>query len=226
MRILVIDGGRASGLIPAILREQGCEVTAVESRENAVRLLQQTMFDFVILAWVFPNGSASNLLHWIRANLGPHMPVAVLVDDSTGEKIAEALNSGADDVIAKSVGRTELVARVNALVRRTFLARGDGLAIRAGGYLIPNTGTCIYINGNPVRMTRKEMDIIVLLFQNIGKIVPRKYLIEAVWGRGGDMVSRSLDTHMYRVRNKLKLNNENGLMLRSVFSVGYKLESC
>ncbi|WP_423760387.1 response regulator transcription factor [Burkholderia sp. NLJ2] len=226
MRILVVDGDGVSCLIPTVLREHGCEVTAVESRENAVRLLQQTMFDFVILAWIFPNGSASNMLHWIRANIGPQIPVAVLVDDSAGEKIAEALNSGADDVIRKSVGRVELVARVNALVRRTFLARGDGLSIRVGEYLIPNTGTCIYINGNPVRVTRKEMDIIVLLFRNIGRIVPRKYLIEAVWGQGGDMVSRSLDTHMYRVRNKLKLNNENGLMLRSVFSVGYKLESC
>ncbi|WP_081069675.1 response regulator transcription factor [Burkholderia stagnalis] len=226
MRILVVDGDGASGFVPTVLREHGCEVTSVESRENAVRLLQRAMFDFVILAWIFPNGSASSVLHWIRANLGQQLPVAVLVDDSVGEKIAEALNSGADDVIRKSVGRTELVARMNALVRRTFLASEDGLAMRAGGYLVPYTGTCVYINGDPVRATRKEMDIIVLLFRNIGRIIPRKHLIEAVWGQDGDMVSRSLDTHMYRVRGKLKLNGENGLILRSVFSVGYKLESC
>ncbi|MFP3475859.1 MULTISPECIES: response regulator transcription factor [Burkholderia] len=222
----MIDGDGANGLIPTVLREHGCEVTAMESRENAVRLLQQTMFDFVILAWTFPNGSASNVLRWIRTNLGQQIPVAVLMDEFAGEEIAEALNAGADDVIKKSVGRIELVARMNALVRRTFLTGGDGLAIHVGGYLIPNTGTCIYINGNAVRVTRREMDIIVLLFRNIGRIIPRKHLIEAIWGQDGDMVSRSLDTHMYRVRNKLKLNDQNGLMLRSVFAIGYKLESC
>ncbi|RQX85394.1 response regulator transcription factor [Burkholderia stagnalis] len=225
MRVLWVDGDGADGFISSVLQEHGCEVTVAQGGERAVRLLQQAMFDLVILAWVMPNGSASNVLHWIRTNLGQRVPVAVMANDSTENSVAEALNAGADDFIKKSIGRIELIARVNALARRTLHSRENSLSIHVRGYFVPATGSCVYVNGNAVRLTKKEMDIVVLLFRNIGRIVPREHLVEAVWGQGGGAVSRSLDTHVYRVRNKLKLNNENGLMLRSIFSVGYRLEN-
>ena len=226
MRVLLVDGGGADSFISIALRDHGCELTTAQNGESAVRLLQQAMFDLVILAWTLPNRSGQNLLHWIRTNLGHRVPVVVVANDSTEDRIAEALNAGADDFMRKSIGRVELIARVNALARRTISPRENDASIHVGNYFVPATGSCVYVNGNAVRVTKKEMDIIVVLFRNLGRIVPREHLIEAVWGHAGDTDPRLLATHVYRVRIKLKLNSENGLLLRSIYTVGYRLENC
>ena len=80
------------------------------------------------------------------------------------------------------------------------------------------------ISGKPVVTTAKEFTLALLLFRNLARPLSRSYIMEAVWGHGPDMLSRTLDAHISQIRNRLGLRPENGLRLSSVYSFGYRLE--
>jgi DNA-binding response OmpR family regulator len=78
--------------------------------------------------------------------------------------------------------------------------------------------------GKQIEVTQKEFDLALLLFQNLGRPLSRAYILEAIWSRERDVPSRTMDTHVSRVRNKLQLKPENGFRLTPVYSYGYRLE--
>ncbi|AOJ11157.1 hypothetical protein WS71_29050 [Burkholderia mayonis] len=182
------------------------------------------MVDLVILDWNVPIISGLDVLHWIRRNIGYKIPVLFLTNRLFEQNIAEALNAGADDYIVKPIGKSELIARINALTRRLHYGNEYQEAISIGTYLLNNKERCIYLKGNRILLTQKEFEIASILFINFGRVVPRDYLIKLVWGKSEDMMSRSLDTHVYRVRNKLFLCAENGVVLKSIYTIGYRLD--
>lgn len=225
MKILVLDDDVAhADFILLILRQHAHEVHIVEDGARAVRFLEKSMVDLVILDWNVPIISGLDVLHWIRRNIGYKIPVLFLTNRLFEQNIAEALNAGADDYIVKPIGKSELIARINALTRRLHYGNEYQEAISIGTYLLNNKERCIYLKGNRILLTQKEFEIASILFINFGRVVPRDYLIKLVWGKSEDMMSRSLDTHVYRVRNKLFLCAENGVVLKSIYTIGYRLD--
>lgn len=225
MKILLLDGREAYGnLSRLLLQHHGDEVTLVNDGAHAVRTLQQSMFDLVILDLITPVVSGLDVLRWIRNNLGKNITVLALSSGSAHNALIDALNAGADDCIRMPVSNEEFIARVNAFTRRTNTVEASDESILIGDYMVPRGGRNIFINGEPIKVTRKEFDIIATLFRNIGRVVPREYLIAHVWGKDCDTPSRSLDTHVYRARNKLQLNGAHGLQLLAIYTVGYRLE--
>ena len=129
-----------------------------------------------------------------------------------------------DDYIVKPAKHRELVARITAVARRASSVdetqneiEYDPFAIDLGNHEVKRDGT-------RVEVTQKEYELIVFLFRNIGRILSRAHILESVWGRNPDINTRTVDTHVSRIRTKLSLAPEMGWKLSSIYQHGYRLE--
>ena len=132
--------------------------------------------------------------------------------------------SGADDYLTKPIKPLELLARITALGRRAGRATESLESATFGNYNIERNSQTIYYKGDPVPLTQKEFELSAYLFHNIGRLVSRDHLLESVWKRSPKVNTRTVDTHVSRIRNKLNLNRENGWNLKAIYQHGYRLE--
>jgi DNA-binding response OmpR family regulator len=91
-------------------------------------------------------------------------------------------------------------------------------------YRIDVNNRSVTVAGEPIKLTQKEYELIVFLFKNIGRVVSRSHLLESVWGTNPEINTRTIDTHMSRIRSKLGIAPENGWRLSSIYQHGYRLE--
>lgn len=225
MNILIVEDDRtqAEAVHKALVTHQH-SVSIVDDGEQALRFLKSEDADAIILDWQLPRMSGLEVLHWIRANLGPERGVLFLTSRVLEVDIVSALQAGADDYVVKPFRTVELMARVNALLRRVRRDGDHGALVAVGAYVLDPIGRSVTLHGERIELTAKEFQLIAFLFHNIGKIISRELLAITAWGRELGVASRSLDTHIYRIRQKLKLTPENGLRLSSVYTTGYRLD--
>jgi DNA-binding response OmpR family regulator len=171
-----------------------------------------------------PDVSGAEVLRWARERLPSNLPVLFMTSRSGEDDIVAGLSAGADDYMIKPIRRGELVARVQALLRRAYPTQNAVEQIKFGQYVFEVRTGRLTMKGNPVELTQKEFDLALLFFRNIGRPLSRAYILEAVWARDVEVVSRTMDTHVSRVRSKLQLRPEQGYRLAPVYSYGYRLE--
>jgi two-component system response regulator RegX3 len=188
------------------------------------RSLARESFDLYILDWHLPDLDGLEVLKEIRAR-SPRSPVIFATARGRDDDIAHVLQAGADDYIAKPVRQGELLGRIQAVARR---AQGEAAAaperLELPPFTIERRERRILRGGQPVALTDREYELALFLFQNVGKLLSRSHLQEAVWGLGAKAQTRTVDTHMSRLRGKLGLTEENGWLLASVHQFGYRLE--
>ncbi|KEZ01948.1 transcriptional regulator [Burkholderia sp. MSh2] len=225
MSILLVEGdpGQASAFQQA-LRGSNREISLACDSARAVQFLRQKAVELVVLDWRIPDANGLNLLHWIRAHLGDEPIVLFLAARTLEADIAAALDAGADEYIGKPFREIELVARVNALLRRNGRNKKSDSRIEVGAYVLNPLLRTITLHGKVVDLTAKEYALACCLFGNLGNVVSRDSLSTLAWGRTLDGSSRSLDTHIYRLRQKLALRPENGMQLNAVYTHGYRLD--
>jgi DNA-binding response OmpR family regulator len=177
-----------------------------------------------MLDWELPDVSGIQVLRWVRQHNDKLTPVLFITARPFEEDIVKALEEGADDYMVKPVRRTELLARANALWRRTRAGAPAVEVLEFPPYRIDTLERSIAFDGEPVELTQKEFELAVFLFRNAGRLLSRGHIFEAVWGRSATLSSRTTDTHLSRVRSKLKLQPEHGYRLVSVYNYGYRLE--
>jgi DNA-binding response OmpR family regulator len=178
----------------------------------------------LVVNWQVTDRSGEDIVQWVRQHLAPELPVLFLTGGTHEDDIIAARNAGADDYIVKPVRRGELMTRVRALLRRAYPDRGTEVHIRIGKYVFEAESGRLWKAGQMVDVTRKEFELALLFFRNLGRPLSRAYILEMVWSPEADVPSRTLDTHVSRVRNKLDLRPENGYRLVPVYSFGYRLE--
>ncbi len=224
MRIAVLeDDSSQLELIRAIVQALGHDCHPFECGSAILSALGRESYDLLILDWGVPGASGFEVVNWARANLDHRIPVLFVTDRTEERDVVAALMAGADDYMGKPVRVPELLARVGALLRRSY-PHALRKAVELGGYqLDPQTAT-LRLNGEPVELKHKEFLLAYNLFSNPGRLLTRSYLLDAVWGAGANVSSRSLDTHISRVRSLLNLRPENGFRLLAVYSHGYRLE--
>jgi DNA-binding response OmpR family regulator len=140
------------------------------------------------------------------------------------DDIVTGLAAGADDYMIKPIRRGELVARVQALLRRAYPTQNAVEQIQFNQYVFEPRTSRLTAAGEQIELTQKEFDLALLFFRNLGRPLSRAYILEAVWSRDVEIPSRTMDTHVSRVRSKLQLRPENGFRLAPVYSYGYRLE--
>jgi DNA-binding response OmpR family regulator len=223
VHILVVedDPVQAEG-VASVLSRLGYVVHFARDGESAIRALRVQPIDAVVLDWHLPKMSGIDVLHWIRNGVGATYGVLLLTSRVEECDVVTALDAGADDYLSKPFRPDELAARIKALTRRAARNGTPQSLLKAGEYVLDRQGRTVTLHGKVIDFTPKEYDVAAALFNNLGKIMSRDMLAKAAWGR--EMDSRSLDTHVYRIRQKLKLRPENRLRLSSVYTVGYRLD--
>ncbi len=184
--------------------------------------LKKERFDLLLIDWMLPDGTGADLLHWVRGNLGWDIPTLVVTSRDDEDTVVAALQAGADDYVVKPPKPLELLARVAALARR---AKSGGLPVlRLGAFEIDVQRQQLSVDGATVAMTQKEFDLTTCLFQSPGKLLSRDHLLNKVWGIHADVDTRTVDTHVSRLRKKLTLDGSKGWRLVPVYGIGYRLE--
>jgi DNA-binding response OmpR family regulator len=225
MRIAILDDDTSIlELACTILTSAGHVCHPFTSGKEMLHQLRRESFDLLILDWQVPDLSGTEVLHWVREKLSPTLPVLFMTSRSGEDDIIAGLAAGADDYMIKPIRRGELVARVHALLRRAYPTQNTAEIVQFGIYQFETRASRVSVDNVPVEMTQKEFDLALLLFNNLGRPLSRAYILEAVWSRDIDIPSRTMDTHISRVRSKLNLRPENGYRLAPVYSYGYRLE--
>ncbi|NVM89924.1 DNA-binding response OmpR family regulator [Variovorax sp. SG517] len=189
-----------------------------------LQAMRRQTFDLLILGWKLPDMKGPEVVATIRRDLNSRLPI-LFVSDKPGEAdMVEGLNAGADDFMAKPARAGELEARVNALLRRSYPAQHEAELV-FGPYHFYPPSRVLKVRGVQVELKNREYELALFLFQNLGRLLSREHLHEAVWGLGIEALSRSLDTHISRLRTKLDLRPANGFLLLAIYGLGYRLET-
>ena len=210
--------------VVSALAAEGHSVMALNSHEAFLREIEHNSYALAIIGSADTEDDA-RLVQLLRSAPGGAIPVLRLIDDATEQHIADALNGGADDCMAAPAGKLELLARVAALARRgkpPVVKERERLEI--GALLIDRKNRLIYRDRQPVPMTPKTYNLAVLLLTNVGQLLTRGEMLNSVWGAGKKSSTRTLDTHISRLRLALGLVPEQGWQLQSVYQHGYRLD--
>ena len=200
----------------------GCAVfgTAAEFR----RRLGNESVDLVLLDRRLPDATGLDVLAWIRHSPNASLPVIFLTSSGEEADIVEGLAAGADDYVVKPPKQGELLARVAAVLRRRGADADSSDSLELPPYRVDQQKRQISVHGEAVELTQREYELACYLFRRQGRIVSRDALLENVWNLAGGVSTRTVDTHISRLRKKLGLSGENGWRLTAVYQHGYRVE--
>jgi DNA-binding response OmpR family regulator len=225
MRIAVLeDDPSQAELLSHWLRLAGHHPFAFDQGGALLRALERERFDALMLDWNVPDLSGLKVLEWVRQRQQLSIPVVFVTMRDREEDIVAALRAGADDYVVKPVRRLELLARLDAVLRRGRHEEAQPKVIESGAVRLDCQTRTAALDSRRVDLTRKDFDLSVLFLSNIGRLLSRSYIRDTVWGSETVVTSRTLDTHVSRVRNKLGFTPEHGWQLTAVYGHGYRLE--
>lgn len=225
MKIVVLDNDRSqTDLICQVLTSAGHVCHGFQTGRDLLSQLRKEEYDMLIFDWQVSDMGGADLMRKAREKLNDNAPVLFMTTASGEDDIVAGLDAGAEDYMIKPLRRSEMVARVQALLRRAFPTQNGAEQLQFGQYVFETRPGRLLMDGNVLDVTHKEFYLALLFFRNIGRPLSRAYIHEAVWIRETDVPSRTMDTHVSRVRNKLQLKPENGFRLVPVYSYGYRLE--
>ncbi len=219
---LVEDDSDQLALLKLMIGSDNHTTRGFDSVSSVVEALKSNKFDLLLVDWMLPDGSGADLLKWARQNLGWELPIIVVTARDDETTVCAALKCGADDYIVKPAKHMELLARIEAIARRA--RPGTIPVLRMGAYEVDIQSQTMLVEGQPVAMTQKEFDLSVCLFQSPGKLLSRDHLLNKVWGLNTDVDTRTVDTHVSRLRKKLKLDGLLGWKLVPVYGYGYRFD--
>ncbi len=223
-RVLVVeDEHDIAGLIKhALEREDGTRVTTVASGDAALTAVSEQVPDLVILDVNLPVLSGFEVCRILRSRPATReIPIIMLTARTTEVDRVSGLNLGADDYVTKPFSLRELAARVRAVLRRR---QGPGPveapSVFRGIHLHADfDAVAIHVDGAPVRLTRREYELLKCLVENRNRVLSRDRLLERVWGYDRVIETRSVDVHIGRLRNKLAAA---GTQIETVVGLGYR----
>lgn len=221
---LLEDEAEQSAAIKALLMENGHDVQTFDTGKSFLYSVFHDSYDLLLMDWQLPDIDGIDAIKQIRDQLSWRIPVLFLTQRDAEEDIVMALNAGADDYIAKPARSGELLARLNALGRRAAGEENEGEEIIVGPYKIDTGLRTIHVEDQEVSLTDKDFDLAVFMFKNLGRLLSRDFLLERVWGISSDINTRTVDTHVSRLRRKLNIKPENGFRIKTIYQHGYRLE--
>jgi DNA-binding response OmpR family regulator len=214
---LVEDDRRLARAVATGLGEEGYTVRAVDSAARGLELVRQWNPDVVLLDLMLPDNDGPELFEAFRAETDAAL-VGISAKSSVSDRIA-GLKSGADDYVAKPFALEELMARVEAVIRR-HRGKGGSRLVAADVAVDLSEGLATR-GGRPLELTGIEFRILAALMRNRGQLVTYSQLAEAVWAVTTGPESNSLEVHVSRIRQKLEAGGGSRL-IQTVRSLGYR----
>jgi len=224
MRIALLeDDILQAELVKRWLADAGIECVHFTTGAEFRHGILQSAYDLVLLDWMLPDDDGVAVLIWLRQAVSAKLPVMFTTTRSEEGSLVYALEKGADDYLIKPLRREEMIARIHALMRRGETASPHA-PISVGGILIDRSTHRVTVEGEAVELTDKELELAIYVLTNQGRLLSRQELLEHVWRTNPNVITRTVDTHISRLRTKLGLTPERGFELSTVYHKGYRLE--
>ena len=221
--LLIEDEDSLAYTLKTFFEKKNFNVEIVKDGEDALFQAESMKPDIVLLDWMLPNMSGLEICRQIRTVKDiKKTPIIFLTAKGEEEDKLRGLDTGADDYITKPFSQMELLARINALLRRSNPSNlDDELSYKKT--IIMNLKTHrVKREGKEVRLNPKEFDLLKLFMENPGKVFSRDQLLDKIWGNI-NVEPRTVDVHIRRLRKNINVNNTKDL-IRTVRSSGYSLD--
>lgn len=224
MRITILDNDAAQGeQLTSWLSAPANELHRLDCMDAMLLRLRRGDIDLMVVHW--PTATDVQRLKDAIDQRSPVVPLLLVTERSKVDAQTSLLNHPAVDYLLKPLRQADLVTRVSVLKKRFHAASAKPEDCHAfGSYLFDMHTAQVSLSGEVIRMTEKEFRLALLLFRHMGKPLSRAFILESVWPENAEFSSRSMDTHVSRVRTKLGLQPARGFRLAPVYSYGYRLE--
>lgn len=220
--ILVIDDDeRLRDLVAEYLGGRGFSVATAPDGEHGLSALRSKRFDLVVLDIMLPGLDGFEICRELRKF--SEVPVIMLTARGDEMDRIVGLEIGADDYLPKPFNPRELLARIQAVLRRTEKTKEEGGPLVAGPIAVDPDRRQVTLNGEPLELTTTEFEILRALVANAGRVIPRERLMELARGEEFASFDRSVDVHVSHIRKKLGDDPKNPTYLKTVRGVGYTI---
>jgi two-component system, OmpR family, response regulator RegX3 len=224
LRVAVVeDDPTHLQLLGRWLEQAGHRFYHFEHGEAAIEACKQQRFDVLVLDWNVRGISGVDVLRRVRRSERASLPILFMSARSSEDDVVTALKQGADDYIVKPARRLELIARLEALARRGEHVHEPVETLEVDPYRVDFRSRILWRDGRALDLTAKDFDLSGLFLRNVGHLLTRRQIMESVWGTNAAITSRTLDTHISRIRIRLGLTPEKGWHLSAVYGHGYRL---
>ena len=222
-RVLIVeDEEDIANLIKLTLERTGdAEAEIVGSGDDALSRVRHQPPDLIILDLNLPALSGTEVCRILRSRSeAPRVPIIMLTARTSEDDRVAGLDQGADDYLTKPFSLRELAARVRAVLRRGAAPHAVRPSTYRSEHLVADfDAVAVAVDGAPIRLTRREFDLLQFLVQNRNRVVSRDRLLERVWGYDRVVETRSVDVHVGRLRGKLRTA---GRQIETVIGLGYR----
>jgi two-component system alkaline phosphatase synthesis response regulator PhoP len=218
--LLVEDEQALRAALEVRLHAEGYVVDTAKDGEEGLEKATNLPFDLIILDVMLPYRNGLDVCRSVR-QLGVATPILILsVRDQIVDKVV-GLNLGADDYMTKPFEAAELIARVQALLRRVPIRIGQGVH-QFGSIRVDVRRAEVIRDGKPIYLTAREFQLLCYLIERTGSTVPRTELLQSLWGYDAGAFTRTVDTHVASLRQKLEDNPGRPELILTTPGVGYK----
>ena len=226
LRILIVEDEES--FVDALtvgLGREGFQVTVARDGQEALDAFQNRSFDVVLLDLMLPKVSGLDVCRTIRLS----SDVPIIIVSAKGEEVDMVLmlEIGADDYVTKPYRLRELVARIRAVIRRHETATvplPSESVVEHGPLRLDVDARRCFVDGNEVKLRKKEFALMLLLLENPGRVLTRDVLIDRVWGSDYVGDTKTLDVHVKRLRTLIEDDPKNPAYITTIRGVGYRLE--
>ncbi len=203
------------------LEYEDYQVTVAIDGEEGLQQALEVSPDLIILDLTLPKLDGLSVLSELRTK-GVQIPVLILTARGEEQDKVTGLKLGADDYVTKPFALLELLARVEALLRRADNATASSL--KTGDIEINAAARTVKRDGKDVELAPRELELLIALVKQNGQVVSRQELLHTVWGHAGRVETRTVDTHVAELRRKLETDPSNPRYIHTVRKVGYRFD--
>ncbi len=223
MRILLAeDDVKLGNLIKCMLIKAEMQVDWVTRGDSALEYALHSPYDVVVLDWMMPGQTGLEVCKNLRKDGYQGAVLMLTAKDDVVDRVL-GLDSGADDYLVKPFEFAELLARLRALSRRSSAKLQEDI-VQIGELILNRSNHCVRFADHEVQLTSREFQLLDLLVQNKGQVVPRAVILDRVWGLEADVSPNNLDAYVRLLRKKINLP-EGDVVIQNVRGVGFKLEA-
>ena len=216
--ILIVEDEKAmQDIIAEYMQKGGHTSYTADDGIDALAILKSSSMDLMILDVMMPHLDGFSVCKMAREM--SNMPIIMLTAKSAEDDKLKGYDYGADDYMTKPFSPKVLLAKVNALLRRSSAASAD--TVSAGKILLQPNARKVYLDGQEITLTHKEYELLSFLMANPGQIFSREQLLNRVWGYDFEGTTRTVDTHIKTLRQKL---GDEGRHIVTLIRSGYKFE--
>lgn len=222
-KILIIeDDGDLAAITRDMLESYGYEVDFAAECGQAFEILEGRQFDLLLIDINLPDGSGFEICKELRRV--SKVPVIFASARTSEDDKISGLDMGGDDYLAKPYSLRELLARINALIRRTYGDEGEGQVYCFGGIKVDTGIRTVERDGEEIKLALREFDLLAYLCANPNRSISKEELLHEVWGAFSEAETATVAVHIRWLREKLEKEPANPEFIKTVWGIGYCME--